>query len=128
MDTEFARLVGCRGNDAVPGRVSPDDDGLAPPSRMIKLFNGGEKGIKIHEQDGTPRPWRETAIGFRGRMALRRRRALLAHAAPIRRLTVAICFRLAHEPSLAWKPGAYFCASIMISGNEKLIEGRNRGI
>ena len=42
--------------------VSPDDDGLAAPRRMVELLDRGEERVKVDEQDGGAFPWREERL------------------------------------------------------------------
>ena len=60
---EGAGLVGAGGDDSVGVRVAADDDGLAPPGRVIQLLDGGEEGVQVHQQDGRPLPrWQTSAV------------------------------------------------------------------
>ena len=56
MDAELARFIGGRGYHAVLVGASPDDDGLAAPSGMVELLDGGEERIKVDQQDCRPFP------------------------------------------------------------------------
>ncbi len=59
---EGAGLVGAGGDDSAFIRVAADDDGLAPPGRVIQLLDGGEEGVQVHQQDGGTLPGRESGV------------------------------------------------------------------
>ena len=45
-------------------RIAADDDGLAPPGRVVKLLDGGEEGVQIYQQDGRALPWRQVSVAM----------------------------------------------------------------
>ena len=65
--SEGAGLVGAGGDDPVGVRIAADDDGLAPPGRVVQLLDGGEEGVQIYQQDGRALPRRQVAsLSFTG--------------------------------------------------------------
>ena len=55
-NAEHARFIGRRRHHAVLVGVSPDDDGFAAPTGMVKLLDGGEERVKVDQQDCRPIP------------------------------------------------------------------------
>ena len=56
-------------------RIAADDDGLAPPGRVVKLLDGGEEGVQIYQQDGRALP--TVADKRRYRSLARKNRAMV---------------------------------------------------
>ena len=55
-NAEYSRFIGRRGHHAVLVGASPDDNGFATPTGMVKLLDGGEERVKIDQQDCRPIP------------------------------------------------------------------------
>ena len=52
MDSELARLVGCRGDYTALVALTSDDYGFAFQRRIIEFFDGDEEGVHIDVEDG----------------------------------------------------------------------------
>ena len=52
MDSEFARFVGGRGDDAALVALPADDDRLAFQRRVEEFFHGDEEGVHVDVEDG----------------------------------------------------------------------------